>query len=618
MKKIQSTLFFLLLVSLHTFVYSQMKISKEFQKSYNKGFRQMNGTPGEAYFSNFSDYKIEVSFNPETAFLQGKESISYHNNSADTLKTLVFKIVQNIFKEGSKRDFTLTKEDIHSGVKIQNLSINGQSYNEDSYHSQSVMSIQLINAILPHSVTKISLEWNYTYPQKSTIRAGKYADKTFFIGYWYPQIAVYDDVFGWDKIPHTGWQEFYNEHSNYEVSITVPYPNIVWATGRLQNAQKVFQKTIVERYNKALRSDEVVHIISQEEKGLLLNTEKNTFVFKADKVPDFAFSTSDHYLWDAVRVKQNKGEDVFVSAAYTPHDGEFDDMASLSSEIIKYFANEIPGIPFPYPSMTVFNGGGAMEYPMMVNLWQFKKTCDKVYVVAHEIGHTYFPFATGTNETVYAWMDEGLVNYFPRYAANSIAPGCSYFEYMIQNYMSIAGSHSDIPILTPSSFVHERKAYRQIAYNHPAYAFYELTQYVGEKAFFGALQDFFKTWRGKHPYPHDFFNSFNTSLNQNLDWFWKPYFEMVAYPDLKITDASYENRKLTLEIENVGGLPLTTKIYIETQSGETVEFTEKLSVWKGKKQISLTYPVSQVKKITLGDELHPDINLKGNTWIFDK
>jgi hypothetical protein len=581
---------------------------EEFHSSIENDIRNEKGKPGKAYFVNSSSYKIQVDFNPHTAQLIGNEEIVYKNNSGDTLHQIVVKLNQNYFKKGGIRDFGANAEDIHEGVKIHTLTIDGDHYPiaKNTFSSTNV-AIRLHTPILPHSQVLITFDWELTYPQKTRIRSGKYDENTFFVGYWYPQIAVYDDIFGWDRNPYTGRQEFFNDHSDYEVSITVPYPNVVWGSSRIQNITEVFKKRIIKRYEQALQSDEVVAIISKkdESKDILINTTKNTFSFKAKSIPDFSFATSDHYLWEASTL-QLENRDVLISSVYKEGNGLFDKVATWAHQIIHYFSTQIPGIEFPYPSMTVFNGGGAMEYPMMVNLWEFNDNCSMIYVLAHEIGHTYFPFAAGTNETVFSWMDEGLINYFPRYAAQNIIDSCKYFENMLDRYLDRSGTYFDIPLMVPGNFVHENTSYRQLSYAHPAFAFYQLTEYLGEKRFFSSLQEFFSDWKTKHPYPYDFFNSFNQSTGENLNWFWKAYFQDFAYPDLAITDASYQDGMLQLEIENKGGLPIMTVIHLTFEDGKTQEIVEPLSIWKDKSTIHLRYTVGKLANITIGDDLHPD------------
>ena len=614
MKNSQIALIFIFFFLLSIQANTQTKVSKEFQKAYNEGFRNVDGTAGESYFTNHSDYEIEVNFDPNTAFLQGKENIIYHNNSADTLKVLVFKVVQNVFKKGNKRDFTIHKDDIHEGVSILNLTINKQKYSEKDYSSQNVMTIKLKKPILPHSQANISLEWSFVYPQNTTIRAGKYDENSFFVGYWYPQIAVYDDVFGWDRIPHTGWQEFYNEHSNYKVSITVPSPNVVWATGRIQNPNEVFQKEIAARYNQALHSDEVVHIIKKEDENILLNADKNTFIFNAEKVPDFSFSTSDFYLWDALRLKQEKGQDVLVAAAYPTREGQFDDMASLTAEIIDYFATEIPAIPFPYPSMTIFNGGGAMEYPMMVNDMTVSENM-VVSLTAHEIFHSYFPFYVGINETSYAWMDEGWATFGDYLIASKLEPANNNSLFFLDSYLREIANGFDIPIIANSHMINT-PAYYYSSYAKASVFNLILKDLLGDELFYRSLREYIYRWNGKHPVPNDFFYSFNEISGQNLNWLFQPWFFDFGYPDLAIKEVIQSQDRYKIVVQNLGHYPIPVHLTILFTDGSVEEYHETAVVWKNRvDKIQINIPAKKlIRRIDLGTATIPDADPTNNVF----
>ncbi len=592
---------------------------QEFRASYENGFRTKDGKPGRNYFINKASYVISADFNPANGKLTGEEEVVYSNHSGDSLHSLVFKLNQDYFKKGEARDFGANPEDLHDGVQIESIEVNGQSYDVKKIHrSQTVASLSLNKPIPPHSTARITIRWQLTYPQKTTLRNGKYDSNTFFVGYWYPQISVYDDIFGWDRTPYTGRQEFYNDHSDYDVTIRVPTPNVVWATGRLQNAAEVFAPAIAGRYEQALHSTEVVHIIRAEDQAedIFPAQPYHRFRFLAKGVPDFSFATSDHYLWDASTLTLDNGNEVLIAAAYKEENALCNTVAALSRKVIAYFSGTVPAIPFPYPSMTVFNGGGAMEYPMMVNLTTVEGECDLNYVLAHEIGHTYFPFAAGTNETVYSWMDEGLINYFPRFAANSIKKGCGFFESMLDAYIRKAGQYYDMPMMVPANVAHHNRAYRQLSYSRPSFAFYQLSQYLGDSVFFAALRNFYFTWKGKHPYPYDFFFSFNAFTGQDLDWFWKAYFQDFSYPDISIEKVTYEEGKLRIKLRNSGGMPVQTKVHLIYAGGSRKTFTEALTIWKDNEEVLLTYPVEKPQKIIIGDTLNPDKYPDDNSYLF--
>jgi hypothetical protein len=594
----------------------------EFSNSYKNNFRNIDGTPGKNYFTNYSDYTINVKFNPKTGFLDGKETIIYHNNSPQNLKKIVIRLYKNLFKKGSPRDFSINPYDINNGINITKISVNNKNINIHKLKIYATnLYLNLENPLKSHEKIEIKIEWNLTMPQKTTIRNGKYGKNIYFVGYWYPQIAVYDDIFGWDKNTYTGAEEFYNDHSNFDVKISVPYPNIVWATGELKNFYDVFNKKYANLIKKAQYSTQVINIITPqdyEEEKILKNKKQNTWHFIAQKVPDFAFATSDKHNWDAISINiPDKTKPVIINAVYTDSSKIYHTLAQTARQIISYYSFKRPGIFFPYPTMTIFEGGGGMEYPMMVNEGNIEKECLFHYVTAHEIGHSYFPFFTGTNETSYAWMDEGLMSFFPRLAVDNIWKKCNTRNDITKNYAKIAGTKYDLPIMIPSDIFKKFFAYRNIAYNRPAYAFSVLHQYLGDSLFFAALRTFTNRWHYKHPYPYDFFFTFNNISKQNLNWFWKAYFFDFAKPDLAIKNVKFDGANLNFTIQNIGGLPQPIIIKILLKNNKNISYKKNISVWKNSKTYKISIPLRQKpKKIILGNKNIPDTNNKNNKFQF--
>lgn len=616
---------FLLSFLIFFYVISSAQIEKymlkEFRQAYDKKTRNKDGKPGEKYFTNFSDYIIDVNFEPKTGLLVGKEKITYHNQSPDTLKNMIIKLNQNLFAKGNPRDFAINPLDAGSGMIIKKIFFNGNEIKSDKYNIYSTnLFLELPNFILPKSEITIEIEWEYIVAQNTTVRNGKYGENVYFIGYWYPQIAVYDDVFGWDINTYTGATEFYNEHSNYEVNITVKGQNIVWATGELLNPAHIFTPRILERFKQAKISDEVVKIITQEDYKIgkiLQNTNTTTWIYKAKQVPDFAFAISDKHNWDGVSILipylDNK---LLINAVYKEETKNFHQLAQMTREIISAFSFKIPAIPFPYPVMTVFDGGGAMEYPMMVNQETNDDLCADYYVTAHEVGHSYFPFYTGTNETRYAWMDEGFISFFPRLVTDYLMPECKYEQKIIDNYQKLAGSFTDMPLMNPTSFYKDFYSYRAIAYDKSSFMLLQLYKYLGDEVFFGALKEFFTNWKLKHPYPYDFFNTIETYTNQDLDWFLEPYFFSFCRPDLSL-DSVYFEAGVYIKIKNTGGIPLPIYIEIEFSDGKKQIYQNKADVWRTNSQHDIYIPMENTpKKIILGNYKIPDINIKDNFYDF--
>ncbi len=599
---------------------AELPVSIEFRKAIDKGTRTLDGHPGIKYWTNSSDYNIIASFDPATAVIDGQETIVYRNNSPDTLKMLVFRLYQDVWKKGAVRDFTAPEKDLNDGTRIFELYVNGLKISQEKIkRSGTLMYVYLPEKILPRSQTEIKVSWQCQIPVHRAIRYGKYGENTFFVGYWYPEIAVYDDVFGWNTRGFTGIQEYHNDHNNFDVTIKIKAPNLVWAPGELTNYKEIFTDKIIKRIENAKKSESVVKIITKDDlnKKILRKKGEIQWHFVAKNIPEFPFATSDHYVWDASILKL-KNKNVLVSAVYNPENGMFYSMVGLVKEIISLFSNFIPGVEFPYPAMTVFNGGGAMEYPMMVNLAHFEDTCSNIYVVAHEVGHTYFPFLTGVNEVQFPWMDEGLINFFPRLVSSKIDTSCHYIKTMQQKYKAVAGSSFDLPVMTPAGVLGNWQYYRNIAYNKPAIAFYELMNYIGEEKFIEALKGYTQTWKYKHAYPYDFFYYFNYALKTNLNWFWKAFFFDWSYPDLAVTDANLK-KGLYVKIKNYGGMPLAFKLIIKHKDGSETIKNYKTDFWKNSNEKELIFKDEKnVRSVEIIDNQDLDVYPENNLYILSK
>lgn len=609
---------FLIFVFLQVNVYSQKyPLSAEYLRALTNKTRDTLGVPGVKYFTNFAEYKIKAIFNPENGSITGTETIKYYNNSSDTLSQIVLRLYYNLLQKGNARDFAVDSRDVNDGVVIVKILIGKIEVNkEDLNYTGTNLIVNLKRKILPQSQIEIVVEWRSVVPQYTPIRTGRYPNANYMVAYWYPQIAVYDDVFGWDRRSHTGTQEFYNEQCNFDVEITVQSPYVVWATGKLVSLSDVFKDNIVNRIKKALMSDSVVSVLKPNdylEGNILKDKKQNNFHFVAKQVPDFAFAVSKDHCWDAVGISMpDREERVLISAVYADSSQLFHSLANVSRKIISYFSFNQPRIYYPYNSMTVFEGNGGMEYPMMVNIGHTNEKEGFYYVVAHEIAHTYFPFYTGTNETVYAWMDEGFINFFPRLAVDNIFK-TNTTQQIFNNYQRLAGTIYDLPIMTPTDIYHNFYLYRNIAYNKPAFALFTLYDYLGDSLFFGAIRNFVETWKYKHPLPVDFFACFETYTKQDFSWFFKPYFYEIRYPHYEISNIRQEGG-LYFEVKNLGGIPQPISIIIEYENGQKQEYNKDVSYWKEKNILDIYINTSEkVKRIIFAKSKIVDIDSKNQS-----
>jgi len=613
-------IFLILIFSVSVYAQNGLHIPLEYQKAFSKNTRSMDGNPGANYWQNHSDYKINAEFFTATRTLKGTESIIYYNESPDTLKNLVVRLYQNINRPESSKDWDYDPRSFTDGVKINQIKIDGEEIDIEKTTEHSATNLQINKTLNPKSQIELYFDWSFDLPDAQSPRMGKYDTATYMIAYWYPQMAVYDDIDGWDRVDYRGQVEYYNDFSNFDVTLSVDNPNcMVWATGELQNPDEVFS----EKFSSAFKSkeeDKVFNFITNENRSnALLKKDKLIWHYKADYVPDFAFSFSDKYIWDFINYKAEPNRTVRISAAYNPGSKGFEKVCKIAYDAIKYFSTEFPGVPFPYPSMTVFNGAGGMEFPMMVNDTKTDAYSSDIYLTSHEISHTYFPFYMGTNERKYAWMDEGWAVIVPQDFQTVNSDNVDSRERIVKSYTNFAGTSYDVPLMMLS---HQLKSpsYRIASYQKAAMTYNILKDILGKEMFEKCTKEYIKRWHGKHPVPYDFFNTFENVSGQNLGWFFKPWYFEFGYPDLSIVSASEENGEWKVVIENKGNYPAPICLNFETAEGNNFEYWESANVWsKGNKTVTIKKEIkNKIILIKLGSKYIPDINTNDNTLNINK
>ncbi len=612
----------LFLFSSHSAAQFDLYIARNIQKAFDNGTRSYNGKPGKNYWQNSSDYNIKVNIDLENHLLTGTEKIKYYNNSPDTLKTIVIRLYQNILKKGAMRDFTVPDpEAVNDGVKISKIKINNVVPKDNAVSINStLMTIKLSNYIEPKSESNLEFEWSFPIQDKVQIRMGGYDSTSYLIGYWYPQISVYDDIDGWDTYQYAGIREFYNDFNNYIVEINVPKNFNVWATGTLQNAEEIFNEKFLKRIELAQKSDSVVRIITEQdlvEEDIFRNDSKNVFKCKAENVTDFVFSFSDHYLWDGVSLVVDTQTDrrVFIDAAYKKESADFYIVAKLARETIEYLSFKMPGVPFPFPCFTVFNGSGGMEFPMMINDGSALTLESTVQLTSHETSHQYFPFYMGTNEQKYAFMDEGWAVFLPLRLQQKYYKSDFPRIREIKNYEKFAGDETEMPLMIPSILL-DYRSYRNSAYARSSVAYRFLDDFLGDSLFLNALHEFMNDWHGKHPIPFDFFFTFDRIVGRDLSWYWKPWFFEFGYPDLKLSKAYVEDYILKITVNKIGNIPTPVAIKIKNYDGSQEEIYRDASIWKNTDELRIDYKISRpVRQVELGREDIPDVNRENNKIV---
>jgi len=573
----------------------------EIQKAYKNGTRSFDGNPGANYWQNSTDYNIDVEIVTDEQMIVGSEEVVYHNYSPDTIFALVVRLYHDANKKGTVRSYETYAGDLTNGVQLFNLKINGKSYNQKDKKKvkRRGTNIKFIldDPLLPGERLKFNASWKQEIPTNDT-RVGSYDSTTFFIGYWYPQVAVYDDVFGWDELNHDILNEYYNGPANFKVSVNAPEGYMVWGTGTLTNAREVYPSGVLEKYKKAWSSKEVISIVSGKDMKKGIQTKRSKWNFEAKNVSDFAFFLSNHFLWDAASVPVD-GKKVLVSTVHPQDTFNYHNHVKLSLDAMKCLSEDTPGIPYPFEVFTtVISDGWGMEFPMMAHNGSPGKS-----VTVHEMLHSYVPMYVHTNETRWAWMDEGLVSLWTQLVLMKIPGEGKGVDDVIgksKSQENITGTVSDLPLFLPSEFLKDRNI-GYAAYGKPTFLFASLQQYLGDELFIECCREYIKRWALKSPTPYDFFYTFENITDQDLSWIWKPWFFEFGYPDVKIE--SFKNGELTVALAGNQPVPLVIELMYNDGTSKTLK--ENIGIWrKGKKIFKVNISdFSKVKEVAVNKNL---------------
>ncbi|MCS6974894.1 MAG: M1 family metallopeptidase [Cyclobacteriaceae bacterium] len=594
----------------------------EFRRAYENGTRKWDGTVSEKYTQNRSEYKIRATVDPYTKILRGEATITYHNNNADTIRVPTFHTYHDYYRPTSRKSGFFSRGEPafsnHKGVVIEELKVNGEAVDLDNPNEivfgGTNYTIRLKKPLPPKSTMQLTVKWNYEIPGEGFERSGAIDSTSMFIAYWYPEMAVLDDIDYWDRIVYDAATEFYHDYSDYEVEITLPDNFMVWASVPPSNPEEVYSSSVRARIEQARKSIEPVRIWSEADFRKSASGKK-TWKFSAKDFPDFAFALSDHFLWEARSYTDQHGE-YFIHVAYPTAHPEFGAVLKAIEESLKVFHNRFPVYPFPYKYFTIFNGlrGGGMEFPGMANdqeisgamLSQFlRKKIDDVQaqlgLTLHEMCHMYFPFMMGIHEKKYAWMDEGFAS-FSEYFIEQL------FENRNTDQPYLA-SQRVLPVMTPT---HLAEGSAINSYTIGAQSYVALYHLLGRDMFLKCLHAYMDSWKHKHPTPYDFMFTFNRVSGQNLNWFWKKWYFDWGYMDIGITGIKGN----VITIKNTGGRPVYFQVITTFDDGSS--FTDEVSpaVWRNTDvyQHKVTTGKKKIKTVELKIPMSGDATVSDNRW----
>lgn len=607
------------------------------QRAVDSGTRTATGAPGPRYWQNRADYAIRARVLPDRKRLEGSETITYTNHSPDTLRTLHVDLTLNQHAPGVVRN---EPAEITGGVEVTRVAVGGETLARGGRTGARYavngtrMVITPAAPVQPGQSVQIAIDFGYTVPQAGAGgRMGWSEDNLFFFAYWYPAMAVYDDVVGWHPDPFRGTAEFYADFGTYDVAIEAPAQWLVFGTGTLQNPEETLAPDVLERYRRGIESDAVVNVVTPADFGRTTTAGSDGVVrwrFRADSVRDHAFSVTRGSRWDATRTAvgdrdgDGRADYTAIHAFWRPEARPWASAARFGAHAITFLSG-YTGIPYPWPHMTAVEGegiiGGGMEYPMMTLISGYANQGEQsLYsVTAHELAHMWVPMIVSVDERRYGWMDEGMTTFHEAQARNDTFPGANAEMDDRASYLAAARAGVEGEIMRRSDFHYTGAAYGTASYPKPAVNFASLRALVGEETFTRAWRTFLSRWAWKHPYPWDFFNTVEEVYGQDLDWFWRTWFYETWTLDQAVTSVTEDRRGATIVVEDRGLAPMPARLTITREDGTVQGLEVPVETWlDGERTATVTLPTASTSPIIRveidAENAFPDIDRANNVW----
>ncbi|MFL5383790.1 MAG: M1 family metallopeptidase [Longimicrobiaceae bacterium] len=602
---------------------AQLYMPRTVKQAYANGTRSPDGRPGPRYWQNRARYTITLTATPPDRTVRGTEEIVYVNNSPDTLQNLVIKLFLNIHKPGAPRAGGASEDYLTSGMHVDRFAVNGAAAQwQDNPNAFTWQPVRLPAPLLPHDSVRLAFDWHFDLSREAG-REGMLSETTWYLAYFYPRVAVYDDANGWDTMDFTDLQEFYSDFNDYDVTIRVPANFIVWGTGTLADPQTVLQPEALRRYQASFTSDTTIHVATTEEvAGRRVTLPKtNDWRFRSRDIPDVAFGLSDRYRWDAASVVVDEAtrRRASVQAAYTDSAADFRHMVQFGRHGLAWLSRNWPGVPYPYEKSTVFLGTADMEYPMMVNDNSFPDTTFSRFVAEHEIAHTWTPFYMGINETRYGFMDEGWATAFEYLIGvadmGREREGEFFKQFRVNGWINNPSPLQDLPIVTPGDVL-KGAAYGNNAYGKAALGYLAVKDLLGDELFRRSLHAWMERWHGKHPLPWDMFNTFNQVSGRNLDWFWNNWFFSNHYIDLAVASVTRTGGGYAVVLNNVGGMAAPVDLRLRYADGSTETLHQTPAIWQADpRRATVRVATGKVlRSLDLDGGIFVDAHTADNSW----
>jgi hypothetical protein len=598
-----------------------------------RGTRSATGAPGRSYWVQGARYELHATIDSAMQQLSADGLLRYRNRSPDTLHTIAISLAQNLFRSGAPHDETVpvTGGIVLDAFCVARLTSVAAAQRCERGAGDVTPALRVDNTIawltlpvplLPGDSVDVIARWHFIIPGDDAPRMGTDGSVTM-IGYWYPQFCVYDDVVGWQVDPYLATGEFYMDPADYDVSITAPAGFLIAATGALQNSAAVLTPYALAQLQRAAHSLAVVPIVTdslRKANAATLPGTSLTWQFTADSVRDFAFYASPDVVWDAVSavVPHTGGgtDTVLVHAFYRTREHDWRRAADYGRQSVEHFSRVL--WPYPWSQLTLVEGvvEGGMEYPMFSIVSVNGDAHELLVTLAHEIGHMWFPMQVGSDERRFAWMDEGVASWLERSFLRAALGRDDDDDGIPDLYRTVIGMRTGQPMLTHADHFSGLLTYTAASYDKLVVVFRAYGAEYGDSSLVQGLRAFGLAWRGRHPYPPDFWRMVFSAAGDQRDAFVREWIQGTAHFDARIDDVVRSHDTLTVTIESAGGAHLTVTVAVARVDGRIERRQIPAADFRRHATHVVKIPAAQsVTSITL-DPQHrtPDVNRANERW----
>jgi len=607
--------------------------------------RSASGQPGFAYWQNRADYKLSAKLNDANNEIVGSSIVTYTNNSPDKMSFLWMYLDQNLFKNDSRGNAIIPVEGSRNGaqgqvfdgghkiksVKILSTSKGIATEKEVKY----IINDTRMQVFLPQElkskggIVTIKINFSFISPNEGSDRMGIVETKNgkiFTVAQWYPRMCVYDDLRGWNTNPYLGASEFYLEYGDFDVSISAPSNHFVVSSGELVNPLEVYSIVQQKRFSQATQSDKTIMIHSADEVLASANAiakSNKTWRFKIKNSRDVSWASSAAFVVDAARINLPSGKKSMAISAY-PIESSGSEAWGRSTEYTKTSIENYSKRWFEYPYPAAVNVAGivgGMEYPGIVFCDWKAKGADLWGVTDHEFGHIWFPMIVGSNERLFAWMDEGFNTFINSLSSADFNNG--EYKEKVADLHKDAEKYTNLNLESVMSSPDNMKEANigTLGYSKPGAGLIMLREHIlGAERFDLAFRTYVERWAFKHPAPDDFFRTIENVSGEDLSWFWRGWFVNNWRLDQGINFIKYVDNipksGVYITIENLEKMAMPVILDVKTKSGKVTRVKLPVEIWQRNTVWTFKHnSTEEIESIIIDpDHVFPDVNESNNSW----